>query len=969
MVEEGTRSGIAPGELTALLAELARLPPGDPTTRDPSLGPGVCVGGRFELVRELGRGGFGGVWEALDLRLRRSVALKILRGRRGRGIALGEHEAEAVARLAHPNIVQIHDAGSAEAGPYLVLELLGGETLEARLERGPLPAAEALAIAIEVAKALAHAHGLGVLHRDLKPSNVFLTRAGGVKVLDFGLAQLLGGPAPAGGTPGFMSPEQRRGGREDGRSDVYALGVLLYRMLAGRLPFETRADESRPPALPSGCSPELGALLLRMLARDPTGRPRNGGAALSELLRAVDAERIRLAGRGPRRALPWRVGAGLAAAALVAAGVAFAIRRPAIPEPPAGERLLVAVADVANATGDADLDALSGLLITSLEQSRRLAVLTRSRMLDLARQLGAARVERVDEPLGREIARAAGARVLLAAAVHRFDDVYVLELRASDPGRDTYLFSVNARARGRDELPALVDRLSDETRLALREREADLAASRTRVAESLTPSLAAYRHFFEAEQVYGASFDAAGALAAYRRALAADPDFALPHLAIAVMASWHEAPEEDPAAHLAEAARRAHRLPDKERRLILAWKAFTEGRLDEARASFRELVAAYPLEADALYLAGEVSWHSGAPGGAEEGAAFLRRALDLDPAYLEAMIHLMQWSARRGEPGEALTRARAAFGIRPGPMTLAMLARAHGFAGDVAAAAREARRASELGGGRHFEVSWALAEVLWVAGRRGEAEAELRRWIGPDAPSGQRRLALEALPVALAAEGRRREALSAFAGLVGTGCARRCETFDETLKLHLLLAGGDLAAARDELAAWEPPDEADLAPHLWLWPWLGLEAEGARRAARLAPGSLWERRWAGAAALRRGAHDEAVRILAELAPHDPAVETEFLLGQALLAAGRGREALAPLAAVADTYPLYAPRWQASLRPWSLLLLARTHHRLGERAAARARLAALLDLWSRADADLPLLPDLRRLARELGLPPR
>jgi tetratricopeptide (TPR) repeat protein len=960
---------VAPGELSALLAELARLPTGDPTTRGPSLGPGALVGGRFELVRELGRGGFGGVWEALDLRLRRAVALKILRGRRGRGPALGEQEAEAVARLAHPNIVQIHDAGSAEAGPYLVLELLGGETLEARLERGPLPRDEALTVAIEIAKALAHAHGLGVLHRDLKPSNVFLTRAGGVKVLDFGLAQLLGGrPAPAGGTPGYMSPEQRRGDREDGRSDVYALGVLLYRMLAGRMPFARDADEAHAPGPPADVAPELADLVVRMLSRDPGERPRDGRAVLSELLHVLDVEGIRIAGREPE-GVPWRAAAGLAAAALAAAAVALALRRPEVPEPPAGERLLVAVADVANETGDRDLDALSGLLITSLEQSRRLAVLTRSRMLDLARQLGRPRVERVGEPLGREIARAAGARALLVATVHRFDDVYTMDLRAVEPGRDTYLFSVKASASGRGELPALVDRISDEARLALREREADLAASRTKVAESITPSLEAYRHFFEAEQVYGASFDAAGALAAYKRALAADPTFALPHLAIAVMAEWHEAPEEDPAAHLTEAARQAHRLPDKERRLILAWKAFTERRFDDARALFRELVEAYPMEVDALYLAGETFWHAGAGGGAEEAAAHFRRALDLDPTYLEAMIHLMQWAARRGEPQEALQRARNAFRIRPEPMTLSMVARAHGFAGDLEAALREARRASELAGGRHFEVSWALAEVLWVAGRREEAEAELRRWIGPDASNGQRRLALEALPVALAAEGRRREALLAFGGLAGTGCDRRCDTFDETMKLHLLLAGGDAEAARAELARWDPPDEVEAEPHLWLWPWLGLEAEGARRAARLAPGSLWERRHAGAAALRRGDAGEAVRILSDLAPRDPAVETEFLLGQALLAAGRDREALAPLAEVADTYPLYAPRWQASFRAWSLLLLARTHARLGERAAARTRLAALLDVWRRADAELPLLADARRLARELGVPAR
>jgi tetratricopeptide (TPR) repeat protein len=174
-----------------------------------------------------------------------------------------------------------------------------------------------------------------------------------------------------------------------------------------------------------------------------------------------------------------------------------------------------------------------------------------------------------------------------------------------------------------------------------------------------------------------------------------------------------------------------------------------------------------------------------------------------------------------------------------------------------------------------------------------------------------------------------------------------------------------MRAARAELARWEPPDEVEVGPHLWLWPWLGLPAEGARLAARLAPGSLWERRHAGAAALRRGDREEAVAILSDLAPRDQAVETEFLLAEALLASGREREALVPLEKVAGAYPLYAPRWQASLRPWARFLLADTHARLGERAEARLHLAQLMDEWRRADPELPLLADARALARELS----
>jgi tetratricopeptide (TPR) repeat protein len=524
---------------------------------------------------------------------------------------------------------------------------------------------------------------------------------------------------------------------------------------------------------------------------------------------------------------------------------------------------------------------------------------------------------------------------------------------------------VKASATGRAAIPGLVDRVSEEARRALRERESDLAAARAPVAESLTPSLEAYRHYFEARQLDDSQFDAERALAAYRRALKADPGFALPHLEIAIMAGWHEAPEEDPAWHLAEAARHAQRLPEKERKVVLAWKARQEGRYPEARALFEELSSAYPDDKEVLYLAGETLWHGGTPDGPAEAVRYFRRALDLDPDYLVAMVHLLQWIAVLGEPDEALVRARRAAALAPGPMTLAMLARAQAYSGDAEAALAGARRAVELAGGSHFESSYVLAEVLLWAGRQAEAEAELQRWLAPAASPGQRRVTLEFLPIALAAGGRRREALRAFEGLTGTGCARRCDTFDETLKLHVLLVGGDRRAAREELARWEPPDELEVQPHLWLWPWLGLAEAGSRRAAGLVPGSLWERRFAGAAALGRGDHAAAVEILSALARRDPAVETHFLLAEALLGAGRPRDALAPLARVTDTFPLYAPRWQAALRPWALFLRARTHAQLGELGPARVQLERLRAEWRRADPGLPLAGEVRALARELG----
>jgi len=235
--------------------------------------------GRFELVREIGRGGHGVVFEARDLELGRLVALKSLRRTSREADSAREEalhrEARAVASLHHPNIVTLYDYGWSAAGPYLVLELLHGESLSERLSRGPMEPAEVVRIAIDVARALVHAHERGILHRDLKPSNVLLGPGGEVTVLDFGIAGVFGRGC-GGGTPGHMAPEQLEGRPEDARTDVYALGVLVAQMVTGTPPRPSQRSDAldRVRKLESrGVPPRLASLVARSLARDPEGRP------------------------------------------------------------------------------------------------------------------------------------------------------------------------------------------------------------------------------------------------------------------------------------------------------------------------------------------------------------------------------------------------------------------------------------------------------------------------------------------------------------------------------------------------------------------------------------------------------------------------------------------------------------------------------------------------------------------------
>ncbi len=293
----------APGAVTRLLEELADAPPTDVGEGWSNwLAPGVKVG-PVELIREIGRGGFGVVWEAVDLQSGRHVAFKAVRpgGKAGIREARLLHEAEVAGRIVHPGIVSLLDVGQSPHGPYLVLELLRGWTLAERLDYGPLPPSEALRIVLATTRAVAHAHANGVVHRDLKPANVFLCEDGSVKVLDFGLAHAFGHARSGGGTPAYMAPEQWRGAPEDERTDVFALGVLLHRLLAGEQPFpddggRTAQGPEPAPALEVAGAPSIGPLLQLMLKKDPVSRPRDAGhalpgieAALEELSRAPAA--------------------------------------------------------------------------------------------------------------------------------------------------------------------------------------------------------------------------------------------------------------------------------------------------------------------------------------------------------------------------------------------------------------------------------------------------------------------------------------------------------------------------------------------------------------------------------------------------------------------------------------------------------------------------------------------------------
>ncbi len=371
--------------------------------------------GPYRVVRELGHGGMGTVVLAEDTRLGRRVALKTVSAAQagttgGRAQLLDE--ARAAAAISHPAIAEVFDVVEHDGNIAIVFEYVEGETLAARLARGPLPEDQAVRIAVQLAEALDVAHGGGVLHRDLKPSNIMLGPGGVVKILDFGIARFRPGGRPGTdgdegfmGTPGYVAPEQWAGRPADERSDLYGLGVVLFEMVSGKRPFPEREPFTlarasieriarRLATLVPAVTPALDKLVARLLAADPALRPPRARLVADEL-------RALLAPAAPPPAPPWQRWAVAAALGLALAGAAvWAITRPVRLDV---ENPVIAVLPLTNGTGTAANDYLAAgvadSLITSLATLPATTVLSRTAVEeararhtnpgDIARDLGA----------------------------------------------------------------------------------------------------------------------------------------------------------------------------------------------------------------------------------------------------------------------------------------------------------------------------------------------------------------------------------------------------------------------------------------------------------------------------------------------------------------------------------------------------------------------------------------------------
>jgi eukaryotic-like serine/threonine-protein kinase len=527
--------------------------------------------GPYQIESKLGEGGMSEVFRAVDTRLGRLVAIKIVDQEFS---ARFEREARAISSLNHPHVCTLFDIGP----NYLVMELLDGETVAARWKRGPLQVDEALRYAEQIATALSDAHDRGIVHRDLKPGNVMLTKSG-AKVLDFGLATADGEDSVtdyriAMGTPAYMAPEQRQCKRSDARTDIYSFGHVLCEMLTGH-----RATADRKP-LPSSA---LETIVARCLETDPARR----WQSTAELLRALEAASP-AKWRFAKTAHKWIVPA--AAVFAISLAAAYLVFRPARK---LTEKDTIVLADFTNTTGDPVFDGtLRQGLAFQLEQSPFLKIMDDAQMQQDLGLMTLPPGTRITNQIAHDICLRDGAAATIDGFIARLGKRYVVTVQAITCQAGATLAREQIETDDKEHVLKAVGTAATALRARLGESRSSIQKLNRPLEQATTGSLEALQNYTAGHEVMDQGRFLA-AVPSFERAIALDPNFAMAYVGLS-SAYFNAGDTGRAAVHDREAFALIDRVSERERDMIAALHYASTGDLDKAIDAYRLGIGSYP---------------------------------------------------------------------------------------------------------------------------------------------------------------------------------------------------------------------------------------------------------------------------------------------------------------------------------------------------------------------------------------